>query len=551
MPKLRFPKLGRMAMSGCPADCTILSRGIFPQSMRRIALLGAAHAAVLLANTALNAVDELTLTVVTADGGRCSSADFMRATNLLFGSTCARTTSTLSLCESVALVDPAEIAWHSLGKLTINDGTDASVLLAIMGKATSITELVAFHISIDMTPCTVSRLLTTRDTQLLLLGSGIERLRISYAEGTDIETDGLHFSAFIMAKLCRLKLATFEGLSHPTMKEISIVEVGSRRYRVRTGLAGSVGGYSSRFQEPQGGDGPSAARQGKSERLSINVPRQLHKFLIGSGGSTIEWLREQSRAKITVPAERSKSDMVVVEGLPDERTKAQVLIAQIVDANISKVPYTHFVSIPIADQAVQRKVGEFQRDAEGGLLRAVASSSFVRPGSLHITLGMLRLLTPADVAEAVKLLKSLEEDIRQLLGSRPLVVKIGQLAAMESDPAKARVIYARAEDFEDQDKGRLQRLCYFVRDRFDREGYIDEKRELKIHVSLVRAKPARGSEASGAETDGGFTVNAAPLLREFGALSFGVSRLGQVQIARRFRHTENGAYESDGSVPLP
>ncbi|KAJ2142116.1 activating signal cointegrator 1 complex subunit [Coemansia sp. RSA 678] len=332
---------------------------------------------------------------------------------------------------------------------------------------------------------------------------------------------------------------------------IPIVEVGTRRYRVRTGLAGSsktpIGDFRATSHNPPG---ESKAKHGKSERISLNIPRQVHKYIIGPRGSTLDKLRQESRAKITVPPERSRSDVVEIEGLLDERQKAEELITQIVANNMAKVPYTHFISLPLLDIDVQRKVGEFQRDAQR-ILQNVDSSSFVHPGSLHITLGMLRLLSPADVTRAVEFLRSLAKDVAEIVGTKPLLVSVGQLAAMEA-ASQARTIYAHADDFDNS--GRLRRLCAFVHDKFDSAGYIDEKRELKIHVSVVRAKPA--SRSVDDEDDlprkgsRGFSVNAVPLLKEFGTMSFGVCRVGQIQIARRFRHAENGAYENDGALSL-
>ncbi|KAJ2502640.1 activating signal cointegrator 1 complex subunit [Coemansia sp. RSA 1972] len=331
---------------------------------------------------------------------------------------------------------------------------------------------------------------------------------------------------------------------------VSIVKVGTRRYRVRTGLAGSSKTLAIDFVATSHNPPvDSKAKHGKSERISLHVPRQVHKFIIGARGSTLDKLRHESRAKITVPPERSKSDMVEIEGLLDERQKAEELIAQIVANNMAKVPYTHFVSLPLLDIDVQRKVGEFQRDAQQ-VLQNVDSSSFVHPGSLHITLGMLRLLSPKDVARAVEFLRSLAKDVAEIVGTKPLLVSIGHLATMEA-ASQARTIYAHADDFDNS--GRLPRLCAFVRDRFDSAGYIDEKRELKIHISIVRAKPASGSvdeDDLAKKSSRGFSVNAGPLLKEFGTISFGVCRVGQIQIARRFRHAENGAYENDGALSL-
>ncbi|KAJ2450476.1 activating signal cointegrator 1 complex subunit [Coemansia sp. RSA 2336] len=341
------------------------------------------------------------------------------------------------------------------------------------------------------------------------------------------------------------------------MNSPSIVEVGSRRYRVRTMLAGNSNSSSfkasasSSSKEPTSSKPPgnSKAKQGKSDRITIDVPRQLHKYIIGTRGSTLERLRQQTHAKITVPNERSKSSQIEIEGMPDERQSAQEMISKLVADNMANVPYTHFISLPLGDLDVQRKVGEFQREAHRRFLPNVHAGSFVEPGSLHITIGMLRLLSPKEVAKAVEFLKSLESGIRKVIGSRPLLATIGRLRAMEADPAQSRIIYAQAEDFDKE--GRLEQLCRFVRGKFDEAGYIDERRALKIHATVVRAKPARDSDPQGGGgARSGFAVDAVPLLREFKALSFGVCRIGQIQIARRFRHDENGAYINDGALEL-
>ncbi|KAJ1813951.1 activating signal cointegrator 1 complex subunit, partial [Coemansia sp. RSA 2599] len=210
------------------------------------------------------------------------------------------------------------------------------------------------------------------------------------------------------------------------------------------------------------------------------------------------------------------------------------------------VPYTHFISLPISDIDVQRRVKQFQDDVAREFLRDVDCRTFVDPGSLHITVGMLRLLTPAQVAGAIEYLKSLHAQIYDILGTRSLVVNIGRIKAMEQNPAKARVLYTLAEDFEASDN-RLQRLCAFLRESFTNAGYIDEKRDLTIHVTVIKARSSERAE--GTRSCAG--INAVPLLKKHDMLSFGTCRLGQVQIARRFLHTESGAYESEGAVLLP
>ncbi|KAJ2559886.1 activating signal cointegrator 1 complex subunit [Coemansia sp. RSA 1933] len=218
-------------------------------------------------------------------------------------------------------------------------------------------------------------------------------------------------------------------------------------------------------------------------------------------------------------------------------------------------PYTHFISLPITCVAVQRNIKSFQSRARRSAgLQNAADSSFVNPGSLHITLGMLRLKTPFEVRRASELLMSLSNGINGILGGRALKVHVYGLETMEEDPSAARILYTRVEDIETPE--RLNRMCAFVREAFKDAGYIDEERELKLHMTVVRAnKPSRGAgpqnAASGNARRPRFTVDARELLQESGQATFGTCQLEQIQIARRFLFTASGAYANDGILSLP
>ncbi|KAJ1887409.1 activating signal cointegrator 1 complex subunit [Kickxella alabastrina] len=335
------------------------------------------------------------------------------------------------------------------------------------------------------------------------------------------------------------------------MSTVDICEVGGRRYRVRTALSGGGSDASIDLRSKSHNARNTAADTGKSLRQDIPVPRQLHKYLVGNQSATLLRLRQESQAKITIPNERSKSDTVQIEGLPEELAKAEELILQIIKENLHRIPYTHFISLPISDIDVQRKVKLFQADVAREFLRDVDCRTFTDPESLHITIGMLRLLTPKEIAGAVELLKSLQKQISDELSARPLVIKVGQPKCMEPNVKMARVIHAQAGDFADD--GRLRRLCEFVRAAFDQAGYIDDKRALKIHITVLKAKEAtecaENAGCAGKRACG--TINAAPLLKKFGGADFGICRVGQIQIAKRFQHTDAGAYDNEGFVLLP
>ncbi|KAJ2442440.1 activating signal cointegrator 1 complex subunit, partial [Coemansia sp. RSA 2424] len=214
-----------------------------------------------------------------------------------------------------------------------------------------------------------------------------------------------------------------------------VIEVGTRRYWVRTALSGSA---DDMILKSKSSNMPVV-------RHEMAIAQQLHKFIIGTQGATINSIQSETNTRIIVP--KNPRDPIKVVGTAADVSAATQRIQQIVDANIQSVPYTHFISLPISDTDVQRRVGAFQSQIGQERLRNVDCSSMCDTAKLHITIGMLRLTSPAEIAGAVDLLKSLQPEVYGVLKDRPLVIEIGGVAAMEADLARARVIYAGARDF--------------------------------------------------------------------------------------------------------
>ncbi|KAJ2523190.1 activating signal cointegrator 1 complex subunit [Coemansia sp. RSA 1939] len=220
--------------------------------------------------------------------------------------------------------------------------------------------------------------------------------------------------------------------------------------------------------------------------------------------------------------------------------------------------YTHFISLPITSARVQGKVAEFHNIARGRSgLEGMAESSLVKPSRMHITVGMLRLATEEDRRAAAGCLESLGRGVREILGGGSLDVRVYGVETMERDAREARILYAKVEDA-GAGGDRLRRVCEYVRDAFGSAGLIDGggmQRELKLHMTVVRASGtspvANGGEGRRARSRRRFTVDARALVEEFGQAPFGTCRIGQIQIARRFHFTEDGAYANDGILELP
>jgi len=64
-------------------------------------------------------------------------------------------------------------------------------------------------------------------------------------------------------------------------------------------------------------------------QLKLPIFKQFHKFIIGKGGATIKQIRQETNAKVDLPASGSDSDIIILTGKKEDVLKAQQKIQQI------------------------------------------------------------------------------------------------------------------------------------------------------------------------------------------------------------------------------
>merc|ERR1719295_2224194 len=64
-------------------------------------------------------------------------------------------------------------------------------------------------------------------------------------------------------------------------------------------------------------------------QLKLPIFKQFHKFVIGKGGATIKQIRQETNAKIDLPASGSDSDIIILTGKKEDVLKAQKKIQTI------------------------------------------------------------------------------------------------------------------------------------------------------------------------------------------------------------------------------
>lgn len=178
---------------------------------------------------------------------------------------------------------------------------------------------------------------------------------------------------------------------------------------------------------------------------------------------------------------------------------------------------THFLSIPLLRRQLARSIAAFRDDVTNINSASPLPPSAIRPpGTMHITLGVMHLPQPAQLARAVALLQSLR--LRDLIADahttlrthggravgddapsakRSAWLTLRGLRAMH-DPARAGVLYAPPGDVAGQEAGLVYAVSKAVRQRFIDAGVMEaEERPFVLHatvVNTVHVKRERGKK---------------------------------------------------------
>lgn len=246
---------------------------------------------------------------------------------------------------------------------------------------------------------------------------------------------------------------------------------------------------------------------------------------------------------------------------------------------------THFLCLPLVTPAsrpqLQANLQAFRNEVTQPTARNPSGipDRAVRPaGTLHLTLGVMSLLTPARVEAALTLLRSM--DLRgSLLASRsrdagdgdkndkhdgdgdetessrpaPLTITLRGLKTAH-DPGKATGLYAPPVD----DDGSLYAFCLGLRKAFqDAEIVVPDTRPLLLHATVLntvyvegRARDNRRGRAPR------LTVDASDILRQYETFEWMTDiRIEKVAICRMgakpVRGGQDEEYVIEGEVPLP
>ncbi|CAN8270208.1 unnamed protein product [Cochlearia groenlandica] len=225
---------------------------------------------------------------------------------------------------------------------------------------------------------------------------------------------------------------------------------------------------------------------------------------------------------------------------------------------------THFVSLPLAIYPdLKKKLEAFQNsilcnnDYKKKPLKfqstlsemGIDKSIFVSKNTLHVTVVMLKLGNKESVDLAIDILKSISPNVMLALNNRPVFVRLKNLESMNGSLDKTRVLYAPVEEV-GHDQDRLLNACYVIIDAFVKAGLAakDAKSRLKLHVTVMNASYRKGKDKSCKKID---TFDAREIHKEFGNKDWGIYRIREAHISKRYQYDPTGYFHCCSSLPFP
>ncbi|CAG8490621.1 21386_t:CDS:2 [Dentiscutata erythropus] len=346
------------------------------------------------------------------------------------------------------------------------------------------------------------------------------------------------------------------------MRGITLIHVGKRIYRVPTTSIpnNTIANHTTLARQFSAIESSEAKNENRGEAvdnkdkilseeitISFTYPQHLQKFIFGKSGSTLNQIQRDSKTTITI---QRGDDNVVIKGTKENVEKAKKRIENVVKWGVDRLQPTHFISLPLTDPLFQQKIADFQSDVISLAIPNIDKSIFIRPPSLHLTLGVLNLHMKEDIESAVRLLKSLSAEIYDLVGTQSVVAKMLGIAIMENDPEKANVLYAKVDESEGRDV--IIKIAEFLTTKFTEAGYMKkENRPFKLHATLINTSHRKFASKDKYKRNRRIPFSAIQILNKYADFEYGTSKIEKIHISKIGAHDESGMHRSEGHINLP
>ncbi|XP_041511627.1 activating signal cointegrator 1 complex subunit 1 isoform X1 [Microtus oregoni] len=303
-------------------------------------------------------------------------------------------------------------------------------------------------------------------------------------------------------------------------------------------------------------------------RATVSAPSLLYKsfsalflrHIVGKRGDTKKKIEMETKTSINIPKPGQQGKIVITgqhrNGVISARTRIDVLL----DTFRRKQPFTHFLSFFLNEVEVQERFLKFQEEVleKCSMDRGVDSSIFQNPKKLHLTIGMLVLLSEQEIQQTCEILQRCKEEfINDITGGKPLEVEMEGIEYMNDDPGMVDVLYAKVHMKDGSN--RLQELVDRMLERFQALGLIvKDWSSVKLHATvmntLLRKDPSAEGRYNLYTPDGKYifkereSFDGRNILKTFENFYFGSLKLNSIHISQRFTVDSFGNYASCGQV---
>lgn len=303
-------------------------------------------------------------------------------------------------------------------------------------------------------------------------------------------------------------------------------------------------------------------------RATVSAPSLLYKsfsalflrHIVGKRGDTKKKIEMETKTSINIPKPGQEGEIVITgqhrNGVISARTRIDVLL----DTFRRKQPFTHFLSFFLNEVEVQERFLKFQEEVleKCSMDRGVDSSIFQNPKKLHLTIGMLVLLSEQEIQQTCEILQRCKEEfINDITGGKPLEVEMEGIEYMNDDPGMVDVLYAKVHMKDGSN--RLQELVDRMLERFQALGLIvKDWTSVKLHATvmntLLRKDPSAEGRYNLYTPDGKYifkereSFDGRNILKTFENFYFGSLKLNSIHISQRFTVDSFGNYASCGQV---
>jgi len=286
----------------------------------------------------------------------------------------------------------------------------------------------------------------------------------------------------------------------------------------------------------------------------MNVPNMLHGVLIGAKGSNLSRIKQTTGCTVKPPPRHSNSDIVRINGSSrDAIERARVQIELSLEGKRFSKGATHFLSFRLSTPEIIESYEEFKDRVVKEF--GVEPKIFQKNTKLHLTIGVLHLLSETEVKRATKILQeTVNETIRDIFSDLEIneipELEMNGVEIMNDDPYLTEVLYAKIMD---QDEI-LQRISDAVFGEFVKADLAkNEFNRVKVHCTVMNSRfvsDESRSEKGQRRDRTKYSFDASKILKAFESFKFGSVKIDKIYLNERFRKSDDDYYYSVSTLEL-